>query len=218
MSLTNDLANLAAQVQTMIPEPVRTVMEQASIDLVNAGIGDRSLQVGDVIPSFVLPNAIGTSIDIQKLLKSGPVVISFYRGGWCPYCNLELRALQQMLPQFQAYGATLVAISPQTPDSSLSTIEKNELSFEVLSDVGNQVARDFGLVFTVPEVLRPIYQQFGIDLAAANGDKTFELPIPATYVVNSEGAIAHAFVNPDYTQRQDPIEIVTVLQTLQTAA
>jgi peroxiredoxin len=218
VSLTDDLTHLAAQTRTMLPEDVREVMEQAGIDLINSGIVDRALNVGDTIPSFVLPNAIGKLIAIQDLLKLGPVVISFYRGGWCPYCNLELRALQQALPQFQTYGATLVAISPQTPDNSLSTIEKYELSFEVLSDVGNQVAHKFGLVYTVPEALRPIYQQFGIDLPLANGDETFALPIPATYVVSPDGTIADAFVNPDYTQRQDPESIVTVLQNLKAVA
>lgn len=218
MSLTDDLANLAAQTFAMLPEDIREVMEQTGISLSNSGIVDRALNVGDPIPSFVLPNAIGQSIDIHDVLKAGPVVLSFYRGGWCPYCNLELRALQQFLPQFQDYGATLVAISPQTPDNSLSTVEKDELSFEVLSDVGNQVTRKFGLVYIVPEVLRPIYQQFGIDLLLANGNETFELPIPATYVVKPDGTIADAFINPDYTQRQDPEDILTVLQNLKVVA
>lgn len=218
MSLTDDLANLAAQTFAMLPEDIREVIEQTGISLSNSGIVDRALNVGDPIPSFVLPNAIGQSIDIHDVLKAGPVVLSFYRGGWCPYCNLELRALQQFLPQFQDYGATLVAISPQTPDNSLSTVEKDELSFEVLSDVGNQVTRKFGLVYIVPEVLRPIYQQFGIDLLLANGDETFELPIPATYVVKPDGTIADAFINPDYTQRQDPEDILTVLQNLKVVA
>ncbi|GAB4334286.1 MAG: peroxiredoxin-like family protein [Leptolyngbyaceae cyanobacterium] len=215
MSLTDDLADLAAQTHSMIPEDIKAVMEQAGVDLLNSGIVDRSLQTGDTIPAFVLPNAIGKPIAIQDLLKLGSVVISFYRGDWCPYCNLELRALQQALPQFQTYGATLVAISPQTPDNSLSTVEKDELSFEVLSDVGNQVAHKFGLVYTVPEALRPIYQQFGIDLPRANGDETFALPIPATYVVRPDGTIADAFVNSDYTQRQDPEKIISILSNLE---
>jgi len=218
MNLTDALAELAAQTRDLLPEDIREVMEQAGIDLTNSGIVDRALNVGDTIPSFVLPNAIGQFINIQDVLKSGAVVISFYRGGWCPYCNLELRALQQALPDIQACGANLAAISPQTPDNSLSTVEKHELSFEVLSDVGNQVAREFGLVFTVPESLRPIYQQFGIDLPDANGDETFELPIPATYVVSPNGVITHAFVSPDYTQRLDPEEILTMLKSLKVIA
>ncbi|MBF2017277.1 MAG: AhpC/TSA family protein [Rivularia sp. T60_A2020_040] len=216
MNLTEDLVNLAVQIESQMPEDVKVLMEQAAIDLLNSGISDISLQAGDRIPSFVLPNAIGKLVDIYQLLKSGLVVISFYRGGWCPYCNLELRALQQALPHIKAYGGTLVAISPQTPDNSLSTVEKNELTFAVLSDVGNQVARQFGLVFTIPEALRPIYQRFGINLPASNGDESFELPIPATYVVNTDGVIIHAFVNPDYTQRQNPEEIITILKEMTT--
>lgn len=218
MSLTDDLAHLAAQTRAMLPEEVREVMEQAEIDLINSGIVERALKVGDTIPSFSLPNAIGKSIVIQDLLKLGAVAISFYRGEWCPYCNLELHALQTALPDIQACGASLVAVSPQTPDNSLSTIEKHELSFEVLSDVGNQVARKFGLVFIVPEALRPIYQKLGIDLPAANGDETFELPIPATYIVSPNGVIVYAFVKPDYTQRLAPDEIVNVLKNLKVVA
>ncbi len=212
MSLTDDLAHLSAHNRSMLPEDTQNIMEQAGIDLINSGISDRALQAGDTIPRIILPNATGQLIDVQALLKSGPVVLSFYRGVWCPYCNLELKALQQTLPEIKDYGGTLVAISPQTPDNSLSVLEKNDLTFEVLSDLGNQVAHQFGLVFTVPERLRPIYQGLGIDLPVTNGDNTFQLPIPATYVVNRDGVILHAFVNADYTQRQDPKEIIMILK------
>lgn len=214
MSLSQDLANLNVQNQSMLPEEAKILFKEAGIDLLNSGIMEHILKEGDAIPKFALPNAIGQVVDIQDLLKSGPVVISFYRGGWCPYCSLELQALQKALPEIQANGATLVAISPETADNSLSTREKNNLAFEVLSDQGNQVARDFGLVFTLPEKVRPIYQNLGMDIPAANGDKTFELPIPATYIVNYNGAIAYSFVNPDYTQRPDPEELITILKNL----
>lgn len=214
MSLTEDLANLAVEIESMLPEDAKGAMEKFGIDLLNSGIIDHSLREGDKIPNFILPNAIGQSVDIQELLKLGLVVISFYRGGWCPYCSLELRALQQVLPEIKAFGATLVAISPQTPDNSLSTIEKNELTFEVLSDIGNQVAHKFGLVFTIPKMLRPVYEGFGINLPDSNGDESFELPIPATYIVDKNGLIIHAFVNYDYTQRQDPQEILTILKEI----
>lgn len=214
MSLTQDLANKLAQNQANLPPDVIPVMGKATEDLVKSGIARQSLKAGDAAPNFTLPNAVGKSVEMRELLSTGPVVISFYRGQWCPYCNLELHALQQALPEIQALGSTLAAISPQTPDNSLSTTEKNELTFEVLSDVGNQVACQFGLVFSLPEELRPIYQSFGIDIPAHNGDNTFELPIPATYVISADGAIAHAFVNPDYTKRLDPEDIVAVLRSL----
>lgn len=214
MSLTQDLANLLDNNRAKLPTDVAATMAQATEDLASSGIVDRSLKAGDTLPAIALPNATGQTVNVQALLAQGPVVIAFYRGGWCPYCNLELRALQQALPEIKALGATLVTISPETPDNSLSTAEKNELDFEVLSDQGNQIARQLGLVFTLPENLRPIYDGFGIDLPAYNGDQSFELPVPATYVVNADGTIVHAFVNADYTQREDPDVIVDVLKKL----
>ena len=214
MTLTEDLANFSAQSASKRSPEIKAVMQNAIAELANSGIVDRSLQVGDKIPNVVLPNVIGEPVSIQNLLQHGAVVISFYRGGWCPYCNLELRALEQALPEIQAQGAILIAISPQTPDNSLSTAEKNQLSFEVLSDVGNHVAKEFGLVFALPENLRPIYANFGIDLPTTNGDRTFELPISATYIINTDGAIAYAFVDADYTKRLDPDKIITVLKGL----
>ncbi len=212
MTLTQELQHLREQFKANQPEKVKAIMDQATQDLINSGIAETALKVGDRSPDFSLANAVGQPVDLQSLFSKGLVVISFYRGEWCPYCNLELRTLQKYLPKIQELGANLVAISPQTPDHSLSTTEKNELTFEVLSDQGNQVAKQFGLVFTVPEELRPIYQEFGIDLPSHNGNQTFELPIPATYVVATDGTIIHRFVNPDYTQRLDPEEIITALQ------
>lgn len=218
MSLTQDLAHLLTQIQDQLPEEAKAAMAKAGDEIAQLGIEDNSLKVEDTIPEITLPNAVGDAVTVQELLKQGPVVIAFYRGGWCPYCNMELRALQQALPDIKAQGATLVAISPETPDNSLSTKEKNSLAFEVLSDVGNAVARTFGLVFTLPEYLRPVYQSFGIDLVAHNGDETFELPVPATYVVNPDGTVVHAFVNVDYTKREDPEQTLAVLKGLQVPA
>ncbi|NES83937.1 MAG: AhpC/TSA family protein [Moorea sp. SIO2B7] len=214
MNLTQDLINLQNQLSAKQPEEVKKVMSKATADLIHSGIIEQTLKAGDRVPNFTLPNAVGQAIKLQELLKKGAVVISFYRGGWCPYCNLELRALQQYLPEIIASGATLVAISPQTPDNSLSTAEKNNLTFEVLSDLKNQVAKQFGLVFTIPEELRPIYANFGIDLPEHNGDDNFELPIPATYVVSQNGTLVKDFVDPYYTKRLDPKEIVVTLQNL----
>lgn len=124
--------------------------------------------------------------------------------------------MQLALPEIEALGAQLVTVSPELPDKSLSTAEKNDLAFEVLSDLGNKVARDFGLVFSLAEELRPIYASFGIDIPAYNGDDTFELPLPATYVIDTDGTIAHAFVDTDYTRRLEPAEIVEILKTTKT--
>lgn len=218
MSLTQDLVQLSTQIQEKLPDEAKAVMAKAGTEVAQLGIEDKSLKTGDRVPEVVLPNAVGKTVALQTALQQGPVVIAFYRGGWCPYCNLELRALQQALPEIQAAGGSLIAIAPETPDNSLSTQEKHDLSFEVLSDTGNQVAREFGLVFSLPEYLRPIYKGFGIDLAAHNGDNTFELPVPATYIVDTTGTIVHRFVNVDYTQREDPATIIAVLKSLNVTA
>ena len=140
------------------------------------------------------------------------LVLNFYRGGWCPYCNLELHALQQALADIRASGADLVAISPELPDKAMDTQARHALEFEVLSDVGNHVSEAFGLTFELPEQLRPIYTSIGIDIPAFNGDDSFVLPVPASYVVDSDGIIRHHFVNVDYTRRLEPDDLLQVLR------
>lgn len=170
--------------------------------------------VGDEAPNFTLPNATGGEVELANALAEGPVVLTFYRGTWCPYCNTELRDLQAVLPDIEAAGASLIAISPQQPDSSLSMQEKHSLTFPVLSDSGNAVSRAYGLVFSVGEDVKERYEAIGIDLAVVNGDEAWELPIPATYVIDTEGVVRFAFVEADYTQRATPQEILAALQSL----
>jgi peroxiredoxin len=198
-----------------IPAEMRRVMKEKTEELARSGLVEKSLKVGDKAPDFDLPNANGKAVRLSELLQHGPVVVAFYRGGWCPYCNLELRALQKSLAEIEKLGAQLVTISPQTPDSSLSTQQKDELQFQVLSDKHNTVARQFGLVFTLPEEIRSIYKSFGHDLAARNGDDRFELPFPATYVIGQDRIIRFAFANADYTKRAEPADILAVLRELQ---
>ena len=214
MNLTQELNAFKTKFKANQPEEIKTVMAEAATDLINTQLAEKSLSTGDKMPNFSLPNAVGKEVTLESLLTQGAVVISFYRGGWCPYCNMELRALQQSLPEIEAKSATLVAISPETPDNSLSTQEKNELSFEVLSDRGNILAKQLSLVFTLPESLRPIYNNFGIDLPAHNGDSSFELPLPATYVIAVDGTVAYSFASADYTQRAEPSEIIKALDQL----
>ena len=211
MNLIQELDRYKANFKAKQPEAIKTLMAQATTDLINSKIAEESIGKGQKLPNFTLPNAVGKEIALESLLAEGAVVISFYRGGWCPYCNMELRALQAALPEIKARGATLVAISPETPDASLSTKEKNELSFEVLSDRGNVLAKQLGLVFALPESLRPIYNNFGINIPAHNGDDTFELPLPATYVLSADGTIVYSFADADYTKRLDPAEIIKAL-------
>lgn len=191
-------------------------MDQATTQIAASGLAESSLGVGAVAPDFTLPGATGAAVSLSALLTKGPVVLAFYRGGWCPYCSTELRALQAKLPEITAAGATLVAISPQTPDNSLSTVEKLGLglAFTVLSDEGNHVAESFGLVFELPQSLRAVNQGFGIDLPAANGDTTYRLPLPATYVIGSDGIVAWRFADADYTKRAEPDDVIAILEAL----
>jgi peroxiredoxin len=179
---------------------------------------DRSLNAGDVMPAFTLPNATGQAVNSADLLARGSLVVSFYRGGWWPYCNLELYALQQRLPDLATAGASLVAITPELPDHTLSTVEKNQLTFEVLSDVDNKVARHWGLFFELPQNLHAFYSNPRIDLPKTQGNNRFELPIPGTFVVDRQGRIVKAFLDSDYTQRLEPVEVVAAVQQLATAS
>lgn len=212
MSLTKVLAAHSAASAERTPREIREKMERAQAELKSAGIVEHSVNTGAKAPDFVLPNAVGDAVRLSELRAKGPVLLNFYRGGWCPYCNLELRALQEALPDIHELGASLVAISPETPDNSLSTREKNKLGFEVLSDSDNEVARAYGLVFALAEELRPIYQEMGIDLPSRNGTQSFELPIPATYVIDSDGTVRQAHVDPDYRTRMNPDDVVTALK------
>ena len=137
----------------------------------------------------------------------------YKRQGWCPYCNLELKALNDYLPQFKTQNAQLIAISPQLPDETLSTAQKNDLEFDVLCDVSNKVAEQFGLLFTLDERIQALYTQFGIDFEHYYGDKSFKLPLPATYVINQKGVITYAFLSEDYTLRAEPIDVMTALES-----
>lgn len=211
MTLTETLAKKRAAAAINIPSDKYAVMQNSTRELEATKLAEDASKTGQQLPSFELANALGERVRSGDLLKKGPLVVSFYRGGWCPYCNMELRALQQVLDQIHARGAALVAISPETPDHSLSTSEKNELSFEVLSDINNQYAKELGLVFQMPEDLREVYHSFNLDIPKHNGNLDYELPMPATYVVDSSGEIIFHFVPADYTQRLDPEEILKVL-------
>ena len=170
-----------------------------------------ALGVGDTVPDFELPDAMGRTVSLSEMLRSGPVVLTFYRGSWCPYCNTELRALQAALPDVEAARARMIAVSPQTPDSSMTIVDRQNLTFPVLSDAGNRVARTFGLVFRVDDETREKYRGFGVDLARSNGDDSWELPVPATYVIAPDRTITYAFVEADYKKRAVPADVVAAL-------
>ncbi|MET3124261.1 peroxiredoxin [Oxalobacteraceae bacterium GrIS 2.11] len=214
MSLKAELAAFRADFMTRVPPEIRDAMIRADQELSISGVQEKAIKAGQRAPDFMLPDAHGNKVRLSTLLEQGPVVLSFYRGGWCPYCNLELRALQNALPEFTSLGATLVAVSPQSPDESLSTSEKNELEFAVLSDTDSRTAKAFGIAFDLAEELRPIYTRFGHALPDKNAVESWILPIPATFVIDQDGVVALAFVDVDYRNRLEPAEIVTVLKNL----
>ncbi len=214
MTLQEQITKMQEQMLPLIPGEVLQLLMKKTEELVNSGIAERALKTGEKIPEIILPNAENKLVSVSEYLNSGPVVISFYRGGWCPYCNLELKALQDNLQEIKALGANLIAISPETPDHSLSTSQKHNLQFEVLSDVGNKVSKKFNLVFNLAEELRPIYKQFNFDIPSYNGNDSWELPIPATYIVNSDGIIENCYVDANYTTRMEPADIIESLKKI----
>ncbi len=189
------------------------MMERHIEQLRHGGVQPTMLKVGDRAPSIVLADAKGETVDVGLLLSRGPVIVTFYRGGWCPYCNLELKAYQEILPEILAAGASLVAISPERPDETLSTSEKNALAFTVLSDVGQSVGRAFGLVYAFSDELRSVYQGFGLDIPERNGaPDDWALPVSATYVIASDGTILFADTGVDYRYRADPRDVLAFLR------
>lgn len=174
------------------------------------GILERAVNVGDRAPDFSLSDPQFKMVQLSKLLSDGPVVLTWYRGGWCPYCNIQLRAMQEVLPEIKALGGSLVALSPEIPDNSLDTREKNALEYYVLSDLGNRVAREYNLVYKLPA---RVAEQFEgrLDISAHNGDDSLELPLSATYVIDQDGTVTYAFIDTDYRNRAEPAEILSAL-------
>ena len=214
MSLHDELAAYKSESRAKASPATVATMQGGVADVRSTGIEATALGVGATAPDFTLPNVDGTSVRLSDLLGHGPVVVVFYRGGWCPYCNLQLRAYQRLLPQLKASGASLVAISPQLPDGSLSTREKGSLEFPVLSDVGLVVAKAFGVAYEVPPAVQAMSLGFGNDLAVKNGTGGWMLPIPATYVIARDARVALAHVDADYTVRLEPDAVLAALAQL----
>ncbi len=213
-SLAEQTEQTANEFIAALPEDAQKIVGASFEKLLKSDIAKNAINVGDKAPDFSLPNVKGGNLRLSEVLKQGPVVLNFYRGGWCPFCNLEFKALQERLPEIKELGATLIGVSPETPDNSLSTVEKHQLEFDVLSDVGNKVIREYGLLFTVYEEVRPLYLEWGLDIPQVNGDDSWELPVPATYVIDTDGVVHAAHVDKDYTKRMEPADIVAALKEL----
>jgi peroxiredoxin len=180
-----------------------------------SGIINKAIKVGDTAPDFTLKNADAEKITLSTLLKDGPVVLTWYRGGWCPYCNIALQALQEELPAIKKAGATLVALSPELPEKASDTTAKNSLDFEVLSDISHGVARKYGIVFELTPEVRTLYKQF-FNLTDFNGADAGDatLPLAATYVIDTDGTVKWAFLDADYRKRAEPSEVTAAVKAL----
>lgn len=196
------------------PERIKTIYAAGLKAVHESGAVAGAKQPGENAPDFELTNAAGNAVRLSEYLKHGPVVLTWYRGGWCPYCNLTLNALQKELANFKTAGATLLALTPELPDPSMSTAEKNALEFEVLSDIDSHVARAYGIVYKLTDEVAAIYEEkFG--LSAYNGNDSNELPLAATYIIGQDGKIAYAFLDADYRNRAEPSTITAELKKMQ---
>jgi peroxiredoxin len=218
MSLSERLAALTAQIKSELSTDELATVEHATELLRRSGMTDRAVKVGQAAPDFTLKDEDGSSVSLAQLREKGPVIVTFYRGVWCPYCNEDLKALQAALPTFRSMGASLISISPQSPANSRKSKRDNRLDYPILSDQGNAVADRYGLAYSLPDDLRQLYTRWSINLEAFNGDASWRLPIPGRFVVQPDGLIAYAEVDPDYTRRPDPSELIPILDRLATAA
>ena len=204
MDLQKELSAVEQMVRDKTPPYVMPTIEASIHAVKESGLESRALQPGESITDFELPNATGVMVKSLELRTRGPLLIVFYRGGWCPFCNLTLQAFQEWHSEIANRGVTLVAISPQTPDHSLTLQEKHSLRFPVLSDSGNKVAQQFGIVFELDRDLRVVQEQFGVGIPSFNGDHSFQLPVPAVFLVSKDGKVLDSFVEVNYMKRLAP--------------
>lgn len=211
-TIAERVGELQQETAGKLPESVIGVFGAEQEKLVAEGVPEGAAAVGTILPDADLVDVDGSERSLEDALGEGLSVLVLYRGAWCPYCNLTLRAYQgDLLPALEERGVSLIAISPQTPDGSLSTQEKNDLSFTVLSDPGNSLAHAAGIITEPLPRSREAQQELGLDLTEVNADGTAELPMPTTMIVDSERQIRWIDVHPDYTTRSEPTEILTAL-------
>lgn len=212
MTLNAILQETLAKSQAQFPPEALKIIRAADEDLRARRVGQDALKQGDTFPDATLSDVSGKSVSLRALNQAAPLIINFYRGGWCPYCNLELKAYQGLLGEVTALGGQLIAVSPEKPDNSLTTAEKNALSFPVLTDTGNQLAKAIGIAFELPIGLQNLFSGFGMNLPDLNAGTGWALPIPATFVVDRGGKIVLADVDPQYTRRLEPAVAIAALK------
>ncbi len=214
MSLSSTLDGTKAAVREALPPEIYDAIARSIADLRETGLAERARGVDDRVALPVLDGIDGRPIDLAKAAAGRPAVLLFYRGGWCPYCNTTLRAYAEALSRIEAAGGVLLAVTPEIADRASETARDNGVAFPVAVDAGNRFAASLGLVSALPEALRPLYREIGIDLPARNGDTSHALPIPATYVLDASGRIVFAHVDADFTRRADPAAAVAAVERL----
>lgn len=202
--LNNDLSS-------KLPQETLKAFEQSIKDLKTKSTELKSIQIGEEIPEFSLPNAYGKMVDSSEILKKHKMILAFYRGSWCPYCNLELNFLQKNLSGIKNKNTVLVAISPQSPDHSLPMAERNKLEFEILTDFNNAFAEKLGIVFQLQDFVIPYYQDLGINLSDYNKNENNTLPVPAIFVVDKDRVVTYKFLDVNYMNRVDVEELLQAL-------
>jgi len=207
-TLREILTERRAKTVQYVPAETLAVHARVVAELRAQGLAAKSLAVGARMPEFSLPDHNGKVVSSADLLGHGRLIVCFFRGRWDPFCCGQMEAMNRALPEFEQAGASLVAISPQTVKQSFFMADQHRLGFPLLSDAGNQVARQFGLFYRVPPEQESIYRRAFINLPLANGDESWELPIPATYVADSDGTVLFAYANEDYAERAEPGEIL----------
>jgi peroxiredoxin len=198
-----------------VPAETQAIHARAVAELKQQRLAANILPVGAKIPEFRLQDHDSKIVSSSELLSKGRLVLCFIRGRWCPFCVGHMEAMNLVLPEIEQAGATLAAVSPQTVKQSFFMRDQHKLRFPLLSDVGNGVARQFGLAYRVTDEQRAVYQRAFVNLPFVNGDDSWELPIPATYVIDRDGTVLYAYANEDYTERPEPEDIVRFLQTSQ---
>lgn len=214
MALNKELKHQKEVIDKRIPKFISHYMHALTNKLKSNGMEAKPLNVGDTLPDSTLKNHKNKSITLYSLTNNKPAIISFYRGTWCPYCNLELRAYDRLLKELPANTYQMLAISPEQPDKTISSLGVDALSFTVLSDPSNHYATKIGLVFRTPLLLRILYSFDGISLRKSQGNTKGELPIPATYIINGEHIITRAWVDADYTKRAEPQDVIDSISNL----
>lgn len=214
MNLQLELYKFQREFRKKFPSEKVAILQEATQTLARDFQNRRTLRVEDKAPDFVLSNTSGQSICLSEQLNQGAVLLNFYFGHWCPYCNLELRAYQGLLAKIQALESSILAISPQTADACKKTALKNAITFDLLSDNNCRIARDYGIVFELPDALRPLYAELGHALPDYNGSEDWLLPVPATFIIDRRGHVALAYINVDYTQRYEPTDAIAILLSL----